>query len=175
MAATTPRNYWMVAVHPGYYDASREAGFTVLGMGRAQKKRAQRMEIGDRVLYYVTELMVFAVAATVTGTYFEDATPIWPSPDPEETYAWRVKTRPDKVLNERERLDARLIAPRMEYVRRWTPEHWPLAFQGLLHLIPKKDFQFIEAEMHRKPRRPQPVVAPDPDAICVLDVMAAKG
>ena len=46
--ANTPRNYWMVAVRPEYYDKCAEMGFNLLGMGRNQRKRVQRMEIGDR-------------------------------------------------------------------------------------------------------------------------------
>ena len=38
----------------------------------------------------------------------------------------------------------------MEYVKKWTPERWPLAFHStLLHLIPRKDFSFIEEEMKK--------------------------
>ena len=47
-------------------------------------------------------------------------------------------------------LDARQIGPRMEYVKKWTPERWPLAFHStLLHLIPRKDFSLIEEEMKK--------------------------
>jgi hypothetical protein len=37
----------------------------------------------------------------------------------------------------------------MEYVRRWPPEYWPLAFQGNLHILPKSDFELLEQEMHK--------------------------
>jgi len=46
-------------------------------------------------------------------------------------------------------MDAREISPRMEYVKKWTPEWWPLAFIGDLHLIPRKDFSLIEDEMKK--------------------------
>jgi hypothetical protein len=48
-----------------------------------------------------------------------------------------------------------MLAPRLEYVRRWVPEDWPLAFFDKLHLIPQKDFRLIEGEMQRlQSRRP---------------------
>ena len=162
VVANTPRNYWMVSVRPEYYDICVEKNFSLLGMGKQQKKRAQRMEIGDRVLFYVAERMVFGATVSVADTYFEDENPIWPSIDPEEAFAWRVRTKPDVVLTEEYAIDCRLIAPRMEYVKKWAPEDWPLAFQGLLHLIPKKDFQLIEEEMRRGRKRPQIVLTPDP-------------
>ena len=165
----------MVAVAPEYYDACREQGFTLLGMGRTQRKRVQRMEVGDRVLFYVNQRMVFGATASVMSTYFEDEAAVWPSPDPEEKFAWRVRTKPDCVTDDEHAIDARFIAPRMEYVKKWAPEQWPLAFQGLLHLVPKRDFGLIEHEMRRG--RPRPVVQlgpPDGDAQCVLEEMAAE-
>jgi hypothetical protein len=69
-----------------------------------------------------------------------------------------------------EYLDARQIAPRMLYVKRWAPEDWPLAFQGQVHLLSSQDFSLIEHEMRRTadrrsrrreqpPRRPASVGA----------------
>ena len=62
---------------------------------------------------------------------------------------WRVQIRSDVVLNWYEYLDARQIAPRMLYVKRWAPEDWPLAFQGQIHLLSSQDFALIESEMRR--------------------------
>ena len=152
----------MVAVRPNYYDACREQEFTLLGMGRNQRKRVQRMEVGDRVLFYVMERLLFGATASVASTYFEDQTPTWPSLDPDETFAWRVNIKGDVVLSDEYAVDARLLAPSMEYVKKWAPEQWPLAFQGPLHLIPKKDFGLIEDEMRRRRPRPDVRLTPDP-------------
>lgn len=160
--ANAPRNYWMLSVRPEYYDVCVEDGFTTLGVGRPQRRRAQRMEVGDRALLYVTGRMTFGATLTITSAYFEDRTPRWPSPDPKETFAWRVETRPDATTDAERAVDARLLAPRLEYVKRWPPEDWPLAFAGLLHLIPKRDFQLIERELRRGRVRPDVALFPDP-------------
>ena len=59
-------------------------------------------------------------------------------------------------------MNANLIAPRLEYVKRWAPEDWYMAFQGNLHLLPKSDFLLIEEEMKKlhfgKDYQPTPVV-----------------
>jgi hypothetical protein len=44
---------------------------------------------------------------------------------------------------------AKDLAYRMEYVRKWPPEHWTLALQGHLHQLPQKDFSLIEDEIKR--------------------------
>ena len=46
-------------------------------------------------------------------------------------------------------IDARALAFRLDYVKRWPAERWPLAFMDTLHLLPQKDFRLIEAEMKR--------------------------
>jgi hypothetical protein len=46
-------------------------------------------------------------------------------------------------------LDARQIGPTLEYVKKWAPEDWPLAFIGMLHIIPQRDFTYLEDEMRR--------------------------
>lgn len=163
----------MVAVRPEYYDKCVEQGFTLLGMGKAHRKRVQRMEIGDRILFYVAVRMVFGATASVSSTYFEDDTETWPSTDPEERFAWRVGIKADVALDDDHLLDARLIAPRMQYVKKWAPEQWPLAFQGLLHLVPKQDFSLIEDEMAKGVRRPDIKLGGD-DPWCLLDDMATK-
>jgi hypothetical protein len=120
------------------------------------------MEVGDRILYYVHTRLEFTCAATVIDTFFEEDTRIWTSSNEEEVFPCRVKTRPDLILDESHAIDARLLAPRLEYVRKWAPEWWPLAFQGLLHLVPKKDFLLVEDEMVRGALSPAIELEPDP-------------
>ena len=57
------------------------------------------------------------------------------------------------MLDEPDYIDALLLAPRLQYLKRWMPEDWPLAFFDRLHLLPQKDFRLVEGEMQRiRPR-----------------------
>ena len=151
------RNYWMVVESPENFDISKELGFTLHGVGGRYRRRAQRMQPDDRVLFYVTGIRKWSVTATITSRSFEDRTPVWKSNGRRDAYPYRVKMSPDIVLGEEEYIDALILAPRLEYLRRWAPEDWPLAFQGMLHLLPQRDFRLIESEMKR-------VVARRPDS-----------
>ena len=53
------------------------------------------------------------------------------------------------MLLEADWLDARELGPTLEYVRKWAPEHWPLAFHGNMHTLSQRDFRFLEEEMRR--------------------------
>ncbi len=110
------------------------------------------MKAGDRLLFYVTGRMAFTATCTLTSGLFEDHAQVWRSVRREEDYPWRVRIRPEVVLDEQEWLPAKELAYRLEYVRKWPPEHWTLAFQGHLHQLPQRDFKLIEDEMRRLER-----------------------
>lgn len=153
-----PGSHWMIVMSPENFEITRERGFDVVGLKSRHRKKAERMALGDRVLFYVTGTQVFPITATVSSTFFEDQTPIWVSTERRPDVApWRVQIRADVALQWYEYLDARQIAPRMLYVKRWAPEDWPLAFQGQIHLLSSQDFALIEHEMKRtidrRPRR----------------------
>ena len=144
-----PRNYWMVVTTLENYRITRGHDCTVQGFKGKLRKRVEGMEVGDRMLFYIGREKWFAASATVTSTFFEEHNQVWVSPSGREEYPYRVHIEPEALLEEEEFLDAREIGPRMEYVKKWTPERWPLAFIGDLHLVPKKDFSLIEDEMKK--------------------------
>ena len=164
-----PRNYWLINLSLAYHEAMEKTRYGVLGLGKSQKRRTQRMEIGDKVLFYVSSLNAFSAVAFIDSTYFEDHSQLGDLDGSGEEYPWRVRLKPSIVLNRKNYIDARLIAPRMQYVRKWTPEAWPLAFHGLLHLIPKEDFVMLEDEVRKRTLTPQFEMIPDLDAACALD------
>src|SRR5215218_9674457 len=173
-----PGSHWMIVMSPENFETTRERGFDLVGLKSRHRKKAERMALGDRVLFYVAGSQVFPLTATVTSTFFEDHTPIWTSTERRpDVSPWRVQVRADVVLNWYEYLDARQIAPRMLYVKRWAPEDWPLAFQGQIHLLSSQDFALIEHEMRRtidrrSRRRERPPYRPRVPALSVLPVSA---
>ena len=144
-----PPQYWMVVSSPDNFRKTREQGFAVQGLKSRHRKRAETMRAGDRLLYYVTGRMAFAGTVTLTSSMFEDHSHVWRSTRRDEDYPWRVQLRPDHVLDEADWMPAKDLAYRLEYVRKWPPEHWTLAFQGHVHQLPQKDFKLIEDEIRR--------------------------
>lgn len=146
-----PKNYWMVVQTLENHEITKGQGFTLYGLTSRQRRRARRMEPDDRILFYVGgDVKKWSAITNVTSKYFEDRTPIWKSNDSErEVFPYRVKTSPSIVLDEADYIDARVLAPRLEYLKRWPPELWPLAFFDSLHLLPQRDFRLIESEMKR--------------------------
>ena len=134
---------------PQNFEITREIEFSLFGMGAKYRRRAERMQPQDRVLFYINGVRKWPASATITSTYFEDNSPLWHPTTRGESFQYRVKLKPDIVLDEEDYIDAMILGPRLDYVKRWAPENWPLAFWDRLHLLPQRDFRLIEGEMER--------------------------
>src|SRR5207302_9160549 len=145
-----PGSHWLITLSPENYAITRDQHFSLLGLRSRHRKKAERVAVGDRVLYYVLSDRTFPATATVTSAYFEDRHPIWINHERrDDPFPYRVHTQPNLVLEAGEGLDAEAIAPRLLYLKRWAPELWFLALQGDVHLLSSQDFQLVEREMER--------------------------
>ena len=140
-------NYWMLVSSAENFEVSRSLGFTIQGMKSRHRKKAEKMQPGDKILYYLTGVQQFGGTATITSPYVEDHSPIWNSKKKGEDYPLRVQIKPDLILDPNQFIDAKDIVPQMEYVKRWPAEHWHLAFQGNVHLLSEGDFRLIEGQL----------------------------
>ena len=143
-----PRNFWMIASNEANFNITQQLGFVTQGLKSQHRRKVQRIEVGDRVLFYVTGVRKFTGTATVTAAYREENTSQW---EDEGSTGWpyEIGIKSDVILEKDQHIEAGLLAHRLDYVRRWAPEDWYLAFQGNLHLLPKNDFFIIEEEMKK--------------------------
>ncbi len=141
-----PHNFWMINCNEANYNITRRMGFTGQGLKAEYRRKVQRVEPGDRVIYYVTGSRVFTATATVTQGYEEVESSPWLK-EGKAAWPYRISIKPDVILEGDQYIDAGLIAYRLEYVRKWAPEDWYMAFQGNLHLLSKSDFFLLEGEM----------------------------
>jgi hypothetical protein len=141
--------YWMIVTSPENFARTRELGFTVQGIKSRHRKKAEKMQEGDRVLWYLTGIQSFAGTATITGPYFEGTDVIWSS-KPGELYPWRFPIKADTVLGPDQYIKAETLLPELDFVKKWPEEHWHLAFQGNVHTLPAEDFERIETALKQR-------------------------
>ena len=146
------RNYWMVVLSPENFAITRQKNFSFQGLKGQQGRKVQRVGPGDRVLFYLLFQRCFTATATVTSQCVEATGLPWQVEGNTE-WSYKFDMQPDCVLAADDYMEAHYIAPRLDYVKKWIPEEWPLAFQGNLHLLPKKDFQLLEDEMRKVHRK----------------------
>ncbi|MQF64556.1 EVE domain-containing protein [SAR202 cluster bacterium AC-409-J13_OGT_754m] len=142
------KSYWIVVKTPENFSILKKRKFDMVGLTSHHRKKVQRMEPDDRVLIYISHKRCFAASTIVTSSMVEDSSPMW-QPQGSSQLPFRVGIKPDIILAENQFIEAQHIAPRMDYIKRWTPELWHLAFQDTVHLISKADFYLIEHEMLR--------------------------
>ncbi len=143
-----PRNFWMITCNEENFNITRGLDFTMQGLKSEYRRKVQRVETDDRLLYYVSGIRRFTATATVTVPYQEVDDEIWRN-EGSATWPYRIEIKPELLLDEAQYIQAGLLAHRLDYIRRWPPENWYMAFQGNLHLLPKGDFFLIEEEMKK--------------------------
>ncbi len=143
-----PRNFWMITSNEENFKITQGLQFASQGLKSQHRRKVQRVEVGDRVLFYVTGIRRFTATATVTSSYEDDSESPWQK-EGNTGWPYRIGIKPEFVLDESQYIQAGLLAHRLDYVRRWPPENWYMAFQGNLHLLPKNDFFIIEEEMKK--------------------------
>ena len=147
MAEGAPRT-WILTGSPENFAATREHGFSVIGMKEGRRRMAEQMEPGDTIVFYLTKVMAFAASVTITGEMFEDRTKIWPGkPGKADPYPWRFETRPEIVLDEDAWVPAETLADDLEHVGKWPREHWKLAFQGQLRTVSEHDARLLRERL----------------------------
>jgi predicted RNA-binding protein len=144
MAAKT----WILTGSPENFAATRERGFSVIGMKEMRRNMAEQIEPGDEIVFYLTRIKAFGGVVRVTGEMYEDRTKIWPGkPGKVDPYPWRFDTEPVLILDEHEYVPAEELAPQLEHVRKWPLEHWTLAFQGQLRTVSDADSALLRERL----------------------------
>ena len=88
-----PGSHWLITLSPENYTVMRDLRFGLLGLRSRHRKKAERVAVGDRVLYYVLTERIFPATATVTSAYFEDRHPLWVNNErKDDPFPYRVHT-----------------------------------------------------------------------------------
>lgn len=142
------RQYWVLVSSADNFRATKARGFTVQGIKSRHRKKAEQMQPGDKLIYYLTGKKMFAGTATVTSEYFEGEDLIWRSDKKKkdgspENYPFRVQIEPEVVADEDAWIDAEPVARQMTHAKKWPEKNWTLAFQGNVHNVPAEDYELI--------------------------------
>ena len=131
---------WILTASPENHEATRELGFSVIGVKERNRNRALEIAVGDRIVLYLTKVMHLAGSITVTGELFEDRRKLWPGkPGKADAYPWRFPTEPEVVLEEDQWIPAESLKTDLEHIQKWPADHWKLAFQGQLRTVSDAD------------------------------------
>ena len=139
------KNYWMLVSSADNFETTRARGFTIQGIKKRHRKKAEAMQPGDRVVFYCTGVMGFAGTASITSEYFEDHSPIWESTKDGEDYPFRFHISEGEALPTGEFVTSESVRSQLQFIKKWPEQHWKLAFRGNVHPLSAEDFETIEA------------------------------
>ena len=132
--------YWLVVTSPDNFRLDRESlGFKLQGLPYRFRRQVQKMQVGDRVAYYIMKLQKFGATATITGDYYEDYSRVWK--DDNEMWPARRPSKPNIVLNDDELIDTKRLVSSLTFIE--NKEKWGVHFQGSIRTIPEEDFRLI--------------------------------
>ena len=112
------------------------------------QKRVKRIEVDDRIIIYIKDIKKWIVSATIISPAKSIIKSRWS--DDITDYIYGVNLNIDKQLDESNAIDATYIAPSLEYLKKWLPYHWELAFHESMHILSARDFKLIESEMNKE-------------------------
>jgi hypothetical protein len=137
--------YWLSSVTHERFLADQEYEFAVDGYRETEFNRALRVEPGDRFVYYIKRLELFAALAEARGRCYLDWTRLWP----DDTYPVRFERRPLLVLPRAQMVPAGPLVSRLSLARNRSGESASLGhlLRFDLQEIPQGDYELIEREM----------------------------
>jgi predicted RNA-binding protein len=148
-AAASSPNRWLLVSSPENFEVSRTRGFDVAGMKSRHRKKAETVQSGDTVFFYLTGMKAIAGLAEVTGTFYEDHSHIWDSKKTDEEYPFRFSIRPVAIIPDPgDFVAVEVFVDELEYVQRWSRENWTLAFQGNVHRLGEQDYSLLAEAVH---------------------------
>ena len=152
--------YWLLVGTPENWEIMSKNGFNSCAMKSRRKNYASRVRRGDKVVFYLTKLQAFAGVAEFASTVIEDHSKLFVSEKPGrrpgvasgpegEDYPWRFKIKPEVMLDKAKAVPAESLKDKLEYIQKWPAQHWKLAFQGNVHVIPKEDYGTVLEALRR--------------------------
>ena len=159
-------NSWILVTHPDNFEVMKAKNMAAMKAKR--KSFAERVEVGDKVVFYLTKIGKFGGIAKFRSKFREDKSKIFPeesgehsgsgvkvspgehsgSEDKEkETHPWRFDIEFEVKLDENQYAPAEKFKDKLKYLKKWPAKYWKLGFQGNVHEIPKEDYETVKKEL----------------------------
>ena len=139
--------FWLIVTSPANFKRDREfLGFRIQGLPFRYRRSVQKMQLGDKVVYYIMSLQKFGATASITGEYFEEHKKLWT--DDDEVWPARRASESEIILRDDElKIHAKKLVPNLSRIQK--KEVWGVYLQGSIREIPEEDFRLIESEMKK--------------------------
>jgi hypothetical protein len=147
-----PMGYHLILFSPATHEAFTASERRLVGVRARQQKAAARVEVGDKLLGYLTELSRWVGVLEVTGAMLRDSTPLFVAEN--DPYDVRLPVRTEVWLAPERGIpikDAEIWG-RLELVREYDPGQptWTGKVRTSLVALPEADGRFLEERLRRQ-------------------------
>lgn len=144
--------YHLILFSPATHEAFTASERRLVGVRARQQKAAARVEVGDKLLGYLTELSRWVGVLEVTGAMLRDSTPLFVAEN--DPYDVRLPVRTEVWLAPERGIpikDAEIWG-RLELVREYDPGQptWTGKVRTSLVALPEADGRFLEERLRRQ-------------------------
>jgi len=138
-------NYWLLVTHPDNFEVMKAKN--IAAMKEKRKGFAERVEVGDKVVFYLTKIGKFGGAATFKSKFKEQRSKMFPEEKENEVHPWRFDVEFEAKLAEKDYIPSENFKDKLKYLKKWPAKYWKLGFQGNVHEIPKEDYEVLVSAM----------------------------
>lgn len=140
-------NYYMIITNQIDYEWDIENKFQCAGLPERNRKTVQNLEIGDKIIYYVTKVSSFVAVVEVVGRYYYSLEQIWD--DPYDLWPHRVHTKPLLFIDDVEKgVYIKDIWDDLDFIV--NKQKWGSQVQGSFKRLSKNDFKVIYEKIKKK-------------------------
>ncbi|MCR4324076.1 MAG: EVE domain-containing protein [Candidatus Curtissbacteria bacterium] len=133
--------YWLLVTDPNNFEVMKAKN--IAAMKARRKNFAEKVEPGDKVVFYLTKIGKFGGVAEFKSKSKYDEKKMFPVEKPGETHPWRFDIKFEVKLPEDKYVSAEEFKEKLVYLKKWPAKYWKLGFQGNIHEIPKEDYETL--------------------------------
>ena len=140
-------NYWFLVTHPDNFEIMKAKN--IAAMKAKRRSFAQKVQVGDKVVFYLTKIGKFGGVAEFKSKFREEKSKIFPEEKENEVHPWRFDVKFEVKLYEDGYVPAEEFKDKLKYLKKWPSKYWKLGFQGNVHEIPKEDYETLVTALRR--------------------------
>lgn len=140
-------NYWLLVTHPKNFELMKQ--MNIAAMKAKRKSFADQVEVGDKVVFYLTKIGKFGGVAEFTSKVREDKSKIFTEEKPGEVHPWRFDVKFEVRLDEADYIPSEDFKDKLKYLKKWPAKYWKLGFQGNVHEISKDDYETLNKRISK--------------------------
>lgn len=139
--------YWLLVTHPANFEIMKAKN--IAAMKAKRKSFAESVEIGDKVVFYLTKIGKFGGVAEFTSKTREEKSKIFTEEKPGEIHPWRFEVKFEVKLKETDYVSSEDFKDKLAYLKKWPAKYWKLGFQGNVHEIPEDDYETLKKGLQK--------------------------